>query len=285
MLTLAVLFWSGNFILGRAIRTDIPPIALAFWRWAIASLLVLGPSLPHMRRDWSTIKRHVPILLVLSGTGVAAFNTLVYTGLQFTVAVNAFLMQTMMPVFIVLMSFVLFRERIGKWPLVGVLGCLLGAVTIIVQGDVRVIRTLALNPGDLLIFLAVISYAAYTVLLRQRPPLHPLSFLAVTFITGTVMLLPIYLWESLTMRPVQWNAITLLSFLYVGIFPSIISYLCYNRGVDLIGANRAGLFLYLMPLFGSLMAILLLGESFYGYHGIGLALIAGGIGITLRARS
>ena len=282
LLSLAVLFWAGNFILGRAVRMDVPPVALAFWRWTIASLLVCGPALPCLKQDWPTIRRHWPILLLLSGAGVAVFNTLVYTGLQHTVAINAFLMQTMMPVLIVTMSFVLFRERIGPWQTVGVLTCLAGAVTIIVQGDFQVLRNLSFNPGDLLIFIAVISYAGYTVLLRQRPSLHPLSFLAVTFIIGTAMLLPLYLWESLTVRPVQWDGVTLLSFLYVGIFPSIISYLCYNRGVDLIGANRAGLFLYLMPVFGSVLAVLLLKESFHHYHWFGLAFIVGGIILTIR---
>jgi len=283
LLSLAVLFWAGNFILGRAVRADVPPIALAFWRWAIASLLVCGPAFASLKRDWGTIGQHWPILLLLAGTGVATFNTLVYMGLQHTVAINAFLMQTMMPVCIVILSFVLFRERINRGQAGGVIFCLIGAITIIVQGDLQVMQNLSLNPGDLLVLLAVISYAGYTVLLRKRPAIHPLSFLAVTFVIGTLMLLPLYLWESLMVRPIQWNGVTLLSVGYVGIFPSIISYLCYNRGVECIGANRAGLFLYLMPVFGSAMAVLLLGESFYGYHWAGTVLIAAGIILTLRS--
>ncbi len=282
LLSLAVLFWAGNFILGRAVRADVPPVALAFWRWAIASLLVCGPALGSLKRDWGTIGQHWPILLLLAGTGVAAFNTLVYMGLQHTVAINAFLMQTLMPVFIVILSFALFRERINRGQAGGVILCLLGAITIIVQGDLRVMQNLSLNPGDLLVLLAVISYAGYTVLLRKRPAIHPLSFLAVTFVTGTLMLLPLYLWESLMVRPIQWNGVTLLSVGYVGIFPSIISYLCYNRGVEHIGANRAGLFLYLMPVFGSAMAVFFLGESFRWFHWAGIVLIASGIVTTLR---
>ena len=283
LLTLAVLFWAGNFILGRAVRMDVPPIALAFWRWAIASLLVCGPALPLMKRDGATIRQHWPILLVLAGTGVATFNTLAYMGLQHTVAINAFLMQTMMPVFIVVFSFVLFRERINRGQVGGVILCLIGAIAIIVQGDLQVMLNLSPNPGDLLVLLAVISYAGYTALLRQRPAIHPLSFLAVTFVIGTLMLLPFYLWESLMVRPIQWNGVTLLSVGYVGIFPSIISYLCYNRGVELIGANRAGLFLYLMPVFGGAMAVFFLGESFRWFHWMGIVLIATGIVTTLRA--
>jgi drug/metabolite transporter (DMT)-like permease len=283
LLTLAVLFWAGNFILGRAVRMDVPPIALAFWRWAVASLLVLSPALAPLKRDWSAIRRNAPMLMLLAGTGVAAFNTLVYSGLQYTVAINAFLMQALMPVFIVLFSFLLFRVRINRRQVAAVATCLAGAVVIIVRGDFQVMASLSLNPGDLLVLLAVFSYAAYSVLLRKRPPIHPLSFVAVTFGAGTIMLLPLYLWETITIRSLALNRTTLLAILYVAIFPSIISYLCYNRGVEAIGANRAGLFLYLMPVFGSLMAVGYLGESLLWFHWVGIVLIAAGLVASMRA--
>lgn len=283
LLTLAVLFWAGNFILGRAVRMDVPPIALAFWRWAVASLLVLGPALAPLKRDRAAIRRHWPILILLAGTGVAAFNTLVYSGLQYTVAVNAFLMQAMMPVFIVMFSFFIFRLPVNSRQMAGVALCLTGAVVIIVQGDPAVLGDLDLNPGDLLVLLAVLSYAAYSVLLRRRPPIHPLSFVAVTFGLGTVMLLPLYLWESVMIRPIQPTKVALCAILYVAVFPSIVSYLCYNRGVEAIGANQAGLFLYLMPVFGSVMAVAFLGEAFLWFHWIGLALIVAGLVTSMRS--
>jgi drug/metabolite transporter (DMT)-like permease len=283
LLTLAVLFWAGNFILGRAVRMDVPPIALAFWRWAGASLLVLVPALAPLRRDWRTIRRSGPILMLLAGTGVAAFNTLVYSGLQYTVAINAFLMQALMPVFIVVFSFILFRVRINRRQVAAVATCLTGAVIIIVRGDFQVMASLSLNPGDLLVLLAVLSYAAYSVLLRKRPPIHPLSFVAVTFVAGTIMLLPLYLWETLAIRSLEINRVTVSAVLYVAIFPSIISYLCYNRGVEAIGPNRAGLFLYLMPVFGSLMAVGFLGESLLWFHWVGIVLIAAGLAASIRA--
>jgi len=282
LLVLAIVFWSGNFIVGRAVRADIPPIALAFWRWALASVLVMGPAAPFLIKDWPVVNRHRPILLLLAATGVAAFNTLVYTGLQTTVAINAFLMQTMMPVLIVILSFLLFRVRISRRQIIGIVLCLAGAVIVIVRGDLQVLIALSLNPGDLLVFLAVLSYAAYSVLLRKRPPIHPLSFIATTFVLGTLMLLPLYVWEATTIRSVQLSGVTLMSILYVSIFPSIVSYLCYNRGVAQIGANRAGLFLYLMPVFGSVMAVYFLNESLHLYHGIGILFIATGLVTTLR---
>ena len=285
LLTLAVLFWSGNFILGRAVRAEVPPIGLAFWRWTVAALLVVWPALPWLRRDWLTIQKHRPVIFLLAALGVAIFNTLVYAGLQYTIALNAFLMQTMMPVMIVAISFVLFRDRVYHLQAAGIAFALGGAVTIIIQGDPQTLRNLAFNPGDLIIFTAVLAYAGYSVVLRKRPPMHPLSFVAITFIVGAIMLLPFYIWETLWRRAVRWDGLTIATVAYVAVFPSIISFLCFNRGVELIGANRAGLFLYLMPLFGGIMALVFLGEQIRWFHGVGTLFIVAGIFLAVRGRS
>ncbi|GAK53968.1 hypothetical protein U14_05245 [Candidatus Moduliflexus flocculans] len=142
--------------------------------------------------------------------------------------------------------------------------------------------TLSLNIGDLLIFIAVVGYAVYSVLLQKRPAIHPLSLLSVTFIMGTCMLFPFYCWEHLAWQPMPLNRITFFAVGYVAIFPSIIAYFCFNRGVELIGANRAGLFIHLMPVFGSLLAMIFLGETFRLFHGIGIALILTGIGLATK---
>jgi drug/metabolite transporter (DMT)-like permease len=277
LLTLAVLFWSGNFIVGRAVRADIPPIGLAFWRWTCASLILFFWAWPHLKRDWKTVRQNGPILILFSITGVASFNTLVYTGLHFTIALNAFLMQAMMPVLIVVISYLLYREKLTGRQTIGVALSLAGALIIIIQGNPGILLSLSLNQGDLLIFMAVLCYAGYSVILRKRPSIHPLSFLVVTFIIGALILLPCYLWETITVRAVPFNRSTLLAIGYVAIFPSIVSYFCFNRGVELVGANRAGLFMYLMPVFGSLLAIAFLGESLRWFHGAGMILLAAGI--------
>lgn len=282
LLTLAVFFWAGNFVLGRAVRLEVPPVGLAFWRWAGGSLLVFGFAWPHLKRDWAVVVRHWKIVLLLSFLGVALFNTLVYTGLQYTTAINALLMQSTMPVQIVAVSFLLFRETITARQAAGVALSLAGVATIIARGDPQVLLHFTPNAGDLLILVAVLGYAAYSALLRRRPPLHPLSFLAVTFIAGTIMLLPFYLAENLAGRVMALNAVTLLAVAYVAVFPSILSYLCYNRGVELAGANRAGPFFHLMPVFGSIMAIGLLGERFAWFHFVGIGLILAGIILATR---
>jgi len=284
LLTLAVLFWAGNFILGRAFHNDIPPIALSFWRWFCASLLIIGPAGKHLRRDRQILLEHWPAVLLLSALGIAAFNTLAYSGLQYTQAINAFLMQSLMPVLIVAFSFLIFGERVRPLQSVGIIVSLCGAVVIIARGDIAILAALEVNRGDLLIAAAIISYAGYSVMLRKRPPVHPLSFIAVTFWIGSAIILPFYLWEAFSVRSLQLQPATFLVIGYVAVFPSIISYLCFNRGVELIGANRAGLFIHLMPVFGSLMAILFLGEIFYWYHAIGIGLIAVGIYLATRGK-
>ena len=282
LLPLAPLFWSGNFIVGRAVRTALPPIGLAFWRWCLSALIVVSVARPHLVRDWPAIRAHWKILALLSVCGIAAFNTLVYTGLQFTSAINGILLQSAIPVCIVVMSYLLFRETVTLLQTGGILISLAGAVVIITQGNLAIFTHLALNIGDLLIIIAVLSYAVYSALLRKRPPLHPLSVLAVTFTLGALILLPFYIWEHVFRQIMPVTRLTLIAVGYVAIFPSIVAYLCYNRGVELLGVNRAGLFIHLMPVFGSLLAIALLGEAFRWYHALGIALIITGIALTTR---
>ena len=282
LLILAVLFWSGNFVIGRAVRADVPPVGLAFWRWTGAFFIVIGFAWPHLKRDWPALRRNWAIVTLLAFLGIGAFNTLIYTGLQYTTAISAFLLQSLMPVLIVLFSYLLFRDRVTWLQAAGIAISVTGASIIIVQGDIGFLRTLTVNRGDVVVFVAVTLYAGYSVLLRKRPTLHPLSFLAATFLLGALMNFPFYVWEGTAGRPVEINRSALLAVGYVMVFPSVISYLCFNRGVDLVGANRAGLFIHLLPVFGSIMAVIFLGERFQGYQVLGIVLIAAGIVLATR---
>lgn len=282
LLTLAVLFWAGNFILGRAFHNDIPPVSLAFWRWVGAALLITWPALPHLRRDRQALLDSWPVLLLLALLGIAAFNTLAYSGLQYTEAINAFLLQSLMPVLIVSLSFIAFREKVTRLQSAGILVSLCGAVMIIVRGEIENLLSLSVNRGDLLVFTAIACYAGYTVLLRKRPQVHPLAFIFTIFWIGSFALVPLYIWESMTVARMAFKPANFLVIGYVMVFPSIVSYLCYNRGVELVGANRAGLFIHLMPVFGSIMAVLFLGEIFSWYHCAGILLIAVGIFLATR---
>jgi drug/metabolite transporter (DMT)-like permease len=284
LLALASFFWSGNFIIGRLVHENIPPFGLSFWRWLLASVIIFFIARSHLRRDWNQIKKNFPLLFLLSFLSVSTFNPLIYTGLQWTTSINAFIIQAVMPVLIVLMSFVFFREKILLLQTTGVLLSLAGALTIVVHGDLHILQSMSLHQGDVLIFIAVVFYAAYSVLLRKMPPIHPLSFAAVTFIIGALTLLPPYIWETVYSRAMPLNLLSVIAVGYVAVFASVIAYLCYNRGVELAGANRAGMFIYLMPVFGSIMAVLFLGEGFDWFHFAGISLIISGILLVNRTK-
>jgi len=211
------------------------------------------------------------MLLVLGGLGIAAFNTLVYFGLQTTSAVNALLLQSAMPVVILATTFLLYRERPRVLQMLGVLVSIIGVFVIATKGNWQALAQLRFNTGDLWVLAAVGAYALYSALLRERPAVSPLSFLAATFAIGVLMLLPLYIHEHMRIAHVQPALMSYLAIAYVSVFPGFLSYLLYNRGVELAGANTAGHFMHLMPIFGSGLAILLLGERFTSFHFAGAA--------------
>ncbi|TCZ65406.1 DMT family transporter [Roseicella aquatilis] len=284
LMMLPGLFWAGNAIVGRAVAGEVPPIALAFWRWVLGSAILLPFAWPHLRHDLPRIRRAWPIMLTLSVFGIALFNTMLYVAAQSTTALNIVMLQSSMPVLIVLASFLLFRERVGLRQGIGITVSLLGALTLVTQGDPAMLAGLALNRGDLWMLAAIVSYALYTALLRRRPAVHGLSFAAALFTTGAVLLLPFYAAETLSGRPLPLGAPALLAILYVAVFASVLAYLGYNRAVALLGANTAGLAVHLVPVFGTLLAVVLLGEVPRLYHAIGIALIGFGIWLAQRQR-
>jgi drug/metabolite transporter (DMT)-like permease len=271
------LFWAGNSVLARGVIELIPPVSLAFWRWTLALLILLPFTLRHLRRDRAQIQASWKIILLISLLGIAAFNTILYTAAHTTTAINIALTQSVMPAVIVLISFVLYGERINRYQVSAVILCIAGAAYILMQGDWQRLMKLEFVPGDLLMLIAICCYALYSVLLKKRPAIHPLSFLTASFAVGVVLLFPLYVWEFARTAPLDITAKVVASLLYVAIFPSILAYLCWNRGVQEIGANRTGLFINLIPLFTSLLAILILKERFKSVHLMGILLIAGGL--------
>ena len=283
LLVLCVLFWSGNFVLARAMSQEIPPVALSFWRWAVATLVILPWALGPLRRNWPLLRQHLARMLLLAALGVAGFNTLVYLGLQHTTAINGLLLQSSLPLQIIILNAVLFRHPTSALELGSVFLSLAGVLLILAAGDLTRLLQGGWNPGDLWILSAVLVWALYSTLLRLRPPgLDPLAFLGFTMLTGTLLILPLWLWELSTGVSPEMTANSLLTVAYVAIFPSVLSYLFWNRGVAEIGANRAGHFIHLNPVFGSLLAVGLLGETFAWYHAVGALLVAIAIWISSR---
>ncbi|MBK1661048.1 DMT family transporter [Paracraurococcus ruber] len=276
------LFWAGNAIVGRAVAEEVPPLALAFWRWVLGAAIVLPFAWPHLARDIPAMRRAWKPMLALSVLGVAVFNSCLYTAAQSTTALNIVMLQSTMPVAIVLASFVLFGERVGARQGAGIAVSLAGALVLVTGGDPGVLARLDLNRGDLWMLAGILAYSVYTALLRRRPAVHGLSFVAATFVLGALVLLPVHVADSLAGRPMPLTATALLAVGYVAVFASVLAYLCYNRAVLLLGPNTAGLAAHLVPVFGTILAVLLLGEVPRLYHAAGIALI--GLGIWLAQR-
>jgi drug/metabolite transporter (DMT)-like permease len=286
LLTLAPLFWAGNMVLGRAMRIDIPPIAMSFWRWALAGLILLPLVWRDVERHLPVIRREWRVLSVLGLLSVTLFNTLCYIGLQWTTATNGTLFNSIIPVLIIPIAWLALREGITRQQALGVAISLGGVVTIVVQGDLRALLALRINDGDLWLLAAMALWAGYTVLLRWRPAeLTGLAFLACIIYFGLPGLALAYVLELLSGRAFQPTVPVLATLLYYGIFPSILSNLCFNAGVKAIGPNRAGIFSHLMPVFGILLSVVFLRESPQSYHWIGMALVFSGIWLTSTART
>ncbi len=282
LLSLTSLFWAINIVLGRFIAGTIPPAALAEIRWVGAGLIALPLARRELSQDWPVIRRHFGIMLLLSFTGITVYNTLAYHGLEYTTALNGSLMQSSAPLMIGLWSLILFRDRLTLAQFVGILMSLCGVLVIVAHGDPATLAHLRLNPGDVWFLVAMVSYALYAALLRRRPAIHFLSFLAFTFLAGAIMLAPVTVAEFLAGRRVDPTPAAFAVLAYVIVFPSLLAYVFFNRGVELIGANRTGPFFHLIPVFGSAIAIVFLGERPQLYHSIGYALIIAGIFVAQR---
>ena len=283
MLMIVLLLWAGNSIVGRAARDDIPPLTLALFRWAGGLALLLPFAWRRIRADRAAIKAHWPMILLLGASGIGAFNGLLYSGLRETTASNALLIQAAIPALVFLFDFLLFRSRPRPAQVFGVAIAATGVATIIFEADPALLLALNFGRGDLLVLIAVVAWGFYTSLLRLRPPIHPLAFLALTFMIGVVAMLPgaVLEWqhESIRMTPQVIGAI-----FYVAVFPSLIAYQMFNRAVAEIGAADTGQVISLQPLIGAVLAALLLGEALHPYHFAGMVLILLGIAIPMLRR-
>ena len=273
----APLCWGGNIVLGRGMADSIPPVSFAFWRWTIAFVILLPFTWRTARQDWSRVVKSWKIMCVLSILGVSFFNTMLYTAVHTTTAINGAMIQSTMSAVIILATLAIFKEKVAGLQVLGVTICISGAFVVILRGRWDTLMGMSFAPGDILMMGAVILYALYSALLRQRPDIHPLSFLIYTFGIGIIFLLPLYIWELGVGATVTLTPQVILSILYVALFPSIVAYFCWNRGVEILGANRTGLFINLIPVFASILAILFLGETLRVFHLIGMGMIFGGM--------
>lgn len=283
LLTMVAVFWAGNQVLGRAAAGEIPPVALSFLRWTLATLIVLPFALPYLMRDWPVLREKWLFVGFLGVIGGGAFNTLQYIGLNYTTALNSLILNSAGPILIAVACVLIFKDRLTVAQIAGTIISMAGALVVVSRGEPETLLTLTLNKGDLLILFAMTITAIYTAYLRLRPAIHWITFLFCMFLASGLFNLPIVLVEMFVYgKYVQPTLFTFLAIAYVSIFPSILAYLCFTRGVELIGGVRAGIFMHLIPLFGALMAIVLLGEPLATFHVVGFILIIAGVALTSR---
>jgi drug/metabolite transporter (DMT)-like permease len=285
LLSLTSLFWAGNIVLARHVGSHVPPITLTTIRWFGVFFILLPFALPHLKRDWPVLRASLPLMLFLSAIGFAYNNAISYWALQYTEALNALLIQSSGPLFVALWSLVLFGVRLTPAQFGGVAISLVGVLIIILRGDLAALASISFNKGDVMFASSLVSFGLYSALIPRRPKTHQLSFISFTTCCGAMMLVPFSLWELFSGARLQYDALTLTTLAYVLVFPSTLAYLFFNRGVALIGPNRAAPFFHLVPVFGSAMAILLLGEQLKLFHLIGYALVLAGVVIASRQAS
>ena len=282
LLCITALCWAGNTVVGRLAAGHVPPVTLAFLRWTIAFALLLPFAWKHLVRDWPAIRGKLGVMIVLSVTGIGMFNTLQYWALEHTQALNALLLQSAGPLIVAVWSLILLGVRLTAAQAIGVLVSLSGVLVILMHGDLTALKNVQFNEGDVIFLVAMVIFSLYSVLTLKKPAIHGLSFAAFTFGAGAACLIPLEIWE-LSARPVmKLDGPNLLTLFYVSVFPSTLAYLCFNRGVRLIGANRAAPFFHVVPVFGSIMAMVFLGELPQAFHFIGFALVLSGVFVASR---
>lgn len=284
LLGLTALIWGANAVAGKLAVGHVSPMVLTLARWLFATLLLLPFSWRHLVADWPQIRPRLGYFALLGLLGFTGFNALFYVGLGYTTAIHAMIVQSSMPLVVFLGMFLLFRARTTALQVGGFALTLLGVLLTAAHGDPSQLLALDVNAGDAVILAAVLLFGGYTILLSRKPPLHWLSSITLISIAALVSSVPVALGEwalGYGQMPDRqgWAVIA-----FTVVFPSIVSQSFYIRGVELIGANRANLFINLVPIFGTILAVLVLGEALEPYHVAALALVLGGIAIAERGR-
>ena len=285
MLAGSALFWSGNFVMGRAFAGDIAPITLSYLRWSVALVCFLPFSWRAVWAQREVIRQHWLLLFFMGTLGVAGFNTFAYLGLHSTSATNALLINSFIPILIILLSRIYPGVAVPPLRFVGILVSTAGVLTLVSRGEMANLLAFRINSGDLWVLGAAFIWAVYSISLRWRPlAITAPVFLSVTMIVGVLVLSPIS-WFNLNHEPAfEFSAGNMLAIAYVALFASIGAYMFWNQGVKVVGAGTAGQFIHLMPVFGTTMAVVFLSEQLYWFHLAGAAAIALGIILSLRSK-
>ena len=281
-LILATIFWSGNFIVGKAASIfEIPPFSLNFYRWLFAGLILLPFTFKELILKKNYIFKNLGFFIILGITSITIFNSIVYYSLHYTQVISGVLMISTIPVWIIFISSILKIEKTNIFQIIGVGLSLLGVIFIITKADLNLIKNLDFNKGDLTMVVAMLSWAIYSALLKKKTyEISQITLLQVVIITGLIFLIPIYIIEMNLGNVIKLDKPFLLTLTYVVLFPGLASFFFWIKGIALIGANRAGAFLHLMPIFGAIMAMVIFKEKFMFYHILGAIFIISGITLS-----
>ena len=285
-LILTTLFWSGNFIVGKAASLfDIPPFTLNFYRWAFAWLILAPFTLKEVIDKKNYILKNIKLIIILGITSITIFNSIVYYSLNFTQVISGVLMISTIPVMIIIFCWLFRIEKTNIYQIFGVIFSLSGVVVIITKADLNILLNLNFNKGDIWMVVAMFSWAMYSALLRKKKlELSQLSLLQTIITAGLIFLFPAYLIELSLGYKANINLPFVLTLTYVVLFPGLASFIFWIKGISIIGSNRSGIFLHLMPIFSTIMAIIIFGEKFMIFHLIGAVLIITGIILSSRGR-
>ncbi len=281
-LTLAAFFWSGNFIVGKAASIyEIPPFSLNFYRWLFAFLILLPFTYKEVIKNKNYIFQNLGFFFILGITSITIFNSIVYYSLYYTQVISGVLMISTIPVWIMFIASILKIEKTNLFQIIGVILSLTGVLFIITKADIEIVKNLNFNKGDLSMVVAMLAWAIYSALLRKKThPISQIGLLEIIIICGFIFLIPVYFVEMYLGGKIILELPFVLTLSYVVLFPGIFAFLFWIKGIDIIGANRAGVFLHLMPIFGALMAMIIFREKFMFYHFLGAIFIIAGITLS-----
>jgi len=279
-LSITALFWGANSVAGKLAVGHVSPMTLTTLRWIVALAVILTFMMPQVKRDWPLIRKHWLQLLLYGVFGFTLFNALLYTALGYTSAINAVIEQAGIPMLIFVFNFLLFRIQASIAQIAGFTVTLVGVLIAASHGEFSALAELQFNFGDALMLCAAVVYAAYTVSLRWKPELHWQSFIAAPAFGALLSAIPLFFWELSRGDVIFPDATGWAIVIYAGLFPSLLSQVLYVRGVEMIGPNRAGLFINAIPVFGTILSVLMIGETLHTFHIVALLLVLGGIAIA-----
>lgn len=278
---LACLIWSGSFVIARGVHEYIPPFALAFWRWMVAVVIIVPLGYGHVRSQWGLIISHWKYFLCLALLGVTVFNSMVYVAAHHTTTHHIALISSTSPIWTLLMAGMLGIDKLSGYKVVGAVSAFLGALIVMTQGKLADTLLISWNYGDVLLLISSVIWAVYSVMVHYKPVgIHPKSLMFIIIVTGTLSLLPFYVWEALYVAPTPFSPKAISAYVYLGLGSSIIAWFSWNYSIHTIGSVKTGLVYYTIPVFTSTLAVIILGEPIELYHWIGFVLVFLGIIIS-----